>query len=205
MACYSLTSSNQRLPCGAGGTQDNEPSARLASAASRDYAASRVAALPGYDHVQASECSGSARTNAGLDRVPQFLSGGSSPTSPPLSQLLQAFTAAGTDWKVVVSLLFTGVAHASNVVHVVLWNTCRNKYQQSIWINSFSLVTQAKSDAFAALESAMQRPDIAIGVAAHLDRFVTIFLENMSASAHAFLMHAMSFRRRSVDQFVGIL
>ncbi len=54
---------------------------------------------------------------------------------------------------------------------------------------SFSSVAQAKSDGFAALEGAMQRPDVAIGVAAHLDRFVTIFLENMGASAYAFLKH----------------
>lgn len=40
---------------------------------------------------------------------------------------------------------------------------------------------QAKSDAFAALEEAMQRPDIAASMASHLDRLVTVFLESISA------------------------
>lgn len=40
---------------------------------------------------------------------------------------------------------------------------------------------QARTDAFAALEEAMQRHDIAASVPTNLDRLVTVFLENISA------------------------
>lgn len=71
-------------------------------------------------------------------------------------------------------------------------NPCGNPIAEHLCNLLLMLYAQARTDAFAALEEAMQRQDVAAGVPSHLDRLVTIFLENISATSSTNHSHKIS-------------